>query len=209
MNQSIPPQEAFFYQGKWTQNIDRQLLSFVMRSQCYSQWPGNVVPESMIEEAGIMMTDEDGLPISTSDLKLRMKVFKARYDTFKEITNTPSVHWDVYRNCVNAEEEVWNKVFKRNPFAAAYYHRDEPQFNMLATIFGLTDENTNEETELIMVSDTTELIVISDTPEKARRQLNPSKASPADPDEVNSPMFEGASKTRCKLCIEDLNTTDR
>ncbi|KAL1532952.1 hypothetical protein AAHA92_32903 [Salvia divinorum] len=32
---------------------------------------------------------------------------------------------------------VWAEIFKKNHFGGAYYHRDEPEFYRLATIFGL------------------------------------------------------------------------
>ena len=95
--------------------------------------------------------------------------------------------------------------------AAAYYYRDEPDFNLLASFFGLHDVKVEATAEVITISDNShEVIVISDTdPPDVPTRVQPF-SSPVDSDEVTSPMPVASAFVRRKLfdaedpCIPDL-----
>ncbi|KAL1563579.1 hypothetical protein AAHA92_06029 [Salvia divinorum] len=202
MNPCIPPQEAFFYNGKWSQQLDRLLLSTVLRIKGRQPWAGNAVPESVMYEAMKSIIKEgDASEICINDIKVRLDELKARYTTFNELVATRGVQWDHDSNVVIADDEiVWRKILKQHPFAGAYYHTDEPQLYLLASMFGLTDVEMEDETIIIITSDTTKPIC---------NLHGPLVASPADPDEVNSPCVGGAFKARRKLFVEESATDDR
>ncbi|KAG6387440.1 hypothetical protein SASPL_152628 [Salvia splendens] len=93
-----------------------------------------------------------------------------------------------------------------NPFAGAYYHRDEPHFNELATIYGYYDVKVEAATEVITISDNTELIVITDTVEPNAPVRGRVKQLDVDLDEVNSPSPGAACRVRRKLFqVEPVN----
>ncbi|KAL1536950.1 hypothetical protein AAHA92_29518 [Salvia divinorum] len=139
----------------------------------------NAVPESVINEAMKSIIKEgDASEICINDIK-----------------------WDLDSNVVINNEIVWTKIFKQHPFAGAYYHTDEPQLYLLASIFGLTDVEMEDETIII--------IIPSDTTKPIFNLHGPLVASLADPDEVNSPCVGGALKARRKLFVEESATDDR
>ncbi|KAL1533089.1 hypothetical protein AAHA92_33024 [Salvia divinorum] len=88
MSMNIPKQDAFFYKGSWSTEVDDKLLSTIIRLQERDPWSGDVIPSW-------------------------------------EILATPGICWDLNQKTILANV-VWNKIFQQNPFASAYYHRDEP-----------------------------------------------------------------------------------
>ncbi|KAG6406465.1 hypothetical protein SASPL_134067 [Salvia splendens] len=112
---------------------------------------------------------------------------------------TPGVRWEYVDKLVVASEAVWKGVLMLNPFAGAYYRRDEPHFNELATIFGYFDVKVEEATEVITLSDNTEIVVITDTVEPNAPVRGRVHVMDEDLDEVNSPAPGAASRVHRKL----------
>ncbi|KAL1550735.1 hypothetical protein AAHA92_18663 [Salvia divinorum] len=209
MNPQISNQASFFYRGKWNHEMDKILLSTIIKLNHCSGWDGIVVHETVLLEAGKIILGQVGCELTNAELSSRLKVLKSRYNTFKEVVNTHGVRWDVDNNFVVADEEMWKKMFKRNPFVGAYYHRDESDFYLLATVFGLSDIKIEDGHETIMISDTIEVIAISDPTVPIAPGPGLPSASPADPDEVTSPILGGATRVRRKLFDDVVLTIDQ
>ncbi|KAL1559251.1 hypothetical protein AAHA92_09612 [Salvia divinorum] len=150
-----------------------------------------------------------GCELTNAELSSWLKVLKYRYNTFKEVVGTHGVRWDVHNNFVVADEEMWKKMFKRNPFVGAYYHRGEPDFYLLATVFGLSDVKIEDGYETITISDTIEVIAISDPTVPIAPGPGLPSDSPADPNEVASPILGGATRVRRKLFDEVVLSLDQ
>lgn len=75
-------------------------------------------------------------------------------------------------------------------------------------MFGSGDVNSKPSHDVINISDTTELIVINDSPVLKAASYEFHVASPADPDEVNSPFFAPATRIRRKLFDEASTSTE-
>ncbi|KAL1560226.1 hypothetical protein AAHA92_10466 [Salvia divinorum] len=124
---------------------------------------------------------------------------ETRYHTFKEVVGTTGTCWDRHQNFVVAADCVWAEIFKKNPFAGAYYHKDEPEFYRLATIFGLDDVKEEDAHTVIVISDSS-----GDGNPIPVHCATPSK----DQDEVNSPAFADEPKVRRKLFLSDESSND-
>ncbi|KAL1545039.1 hypothetical protein AAHA92_21811 [Salvia divinorum] len=92
-------------------------------------------------------------------------MLRNRYNTFKEIVAMSGVHWAVQDKVIMTTESTWKLLFERNPLAGAYYHRDEPEFSLLATMFRLGDVKVEDGNEVITLIDTTTVIVITNRTE--------------------------------------------
>ncbi|KAL1564145.1 hypothetical protein AAHA92_06533 [Salvia divinorum] len=193
MSIDIPNQKTFFYNGKWTPKTDNLLLSNIIRMRGARPWQGNTIPDSVVLEAAAAINQEIGGQLTVTDLNIWLKVLRERYTTFNQLVTTKGVYWDIPYHVVLAAEEVWKKIFQRNAFAGAYYHRDEPAFNQLATMFGLSDIKVEDEPEVIVISDTTEVV---------EHGLGKNAYSPTDTEEVTSPNTCITPRVRRKLFTE-------
>lgn len=239
MHPTIPTQRFFFYKGIWTQKLDQLLLSHVIRNQGSQRWARNAIPNFVMNLAlESVIKEGKATQLCFDDVKLRLDALKARYTLFSEIIATRGVRWIVHQNIVIADEIVWSKLlkvfhcnsvyynfderninlykshslmhalyvywlwlFQKNPLAGAYYYRDEPHYSLLATIWGALDIDVDDETMIIVSSDTsTELI---------GNFHGPYAASPADPDEVNSPCVRHGPKAKRKLFVDEAEIGDR
>ncbi|XP_042009137.1 uncharacterized protein LOC121757698 [Salvia splendens] len=163
-------------------------------------------PNFMIRLCVKLLNRRFGCELTCSDVNTRLMVLKQRYETFKKLVATHGVRWEHADNIVVAPEGVWRGVLMLNPFAGAYYHRDEPHFNELATIYGYYDVKVEAATEVITISDNTELIVITDTVEPNAPVRGRVKQLDVDLDEVNSPSPGAACRVRRKLFqVEPVN----
>ncbi|KAL1533189.1 hypothetical protein AAHA92_33109 [Salvia divinorum] len=118
-----------------------------------------------INRASCVLNTHFGSDLACVDLSLRLKMLSNRYNTFKEVVATSGVHWAVQDKVIMTTESTWKLLFERNPLAGAYYYRDEPEFSLLATMFGLGDVKVEDGNEVITLSDTTTVIVITDPTE--------------------------------------------
>ncbi|KAG6425391.1 hypothetical protein SASPL_115824 [Salvia splendens] len=98
-----------------------------------------------------------GIQFTEAEIKQRMDFMKLRYKTFKQV-QTEGASWDVGAQYLRANDDVWEKIFKKTPFAGAYYHRDDPHFSKLARLYGLDNVKKEGETEVVVISDQTEKI---------------------------------------------------
>ncbi|KAG6406205.1 hypothetical protein SASPL_133804 [Salvia splendens] len=163
MNSRIPTQASFFYSGKWIQEMDYVLLTTLIEKRIGHGWDDASVPNYVLHFCVKLINRRFGSELTCNDITTRMMLLKQRYDTFKALVATTGVRWEYVDKIVVANEAVWKGVFMLNAFSGAYYHRDEPHFNELATIFGYFDVKVEEATEVITLSDNTEIVVITDT----------------------------------------------
>ncbi|KAG6430007.1 hypothetical protein SASPL_108066 [Salvia splendens] len=222
----IPAQASFFYSGKWIQEMDYVLLTTLIEMRNGIGRDDAAFPNYMIRLCVKLINRRFGCELSCSDVNTRLMVLKQRYETFKVLVATHGVRWEQADKIVVANEEVWRGVlmvrififnscigdrffkrimnsrfvfFKLNAFAGAYYHRDEPHFNELATIFGYNDVKVDDATEVITISDNTEIVVITDTVEPNAPVRGRMQQLDVDLDEVNSPSPGAACRVRRKL----------
>ncbi|XP_042004951.1 uncharacterized protein LOC121753770 [Salvia splendens] len=128
------------------------------------------------------------------DIKQRLDFLKQRYTTFKAVTKNKGASYDVEAKVVRASDVIWEEILKKTPFAAAYYHRDDPHFPQLACLYGMDDVKEEKEVEIIVLSDCTEEIP---TDEPSCYEVSGFVA------EVNSPMMLPPQMIRRKLFAED------
>lgn len=74
-------------------------------------------------------------------------------------------------------------------------------------MFGMDNIKLEEEDEVIVLSDTTEVIVISDTTEVVDHGRRKNVFSPADTEEVTSPVAAVATRVRRKLFVGAITPT--
>ncbi|KAG6416352.1 hypothetical protein SASPL_123780 [Salvia splendens] len=186
--------------------MDYVLLTTLIEKRIRHGWDDASVPNYVFRLCVKLINHRFGSELTCSDIMTRLMLLKQRYDTFKELVATTGVHWEYVNKIVVANEAVWKGVLMLNAFAGAYYHRDEPHFNELATIFGYFDVKVEEATEVITLSDNTEIVVITDTIEPNVPLRGHVKELDVDLDEVNSPSPRAASRVRRKLFhIDEVN----
>ncbi|KAG6407441.1 hypothetical protein SASPL_130432 [Salvia splendens] len=93
--------------------------------------------------------------ISTSQSIFGWNGLEQRYRTFKDIDDLPSTYWDIHRHKGVASNEVWKSIIKRNTFASAYYHREEPEFSQLDSVFGPRVTKSQHNSSVIVISEST------------------------------------------------------
>ncbi|XP_047966526.1 uncharacterized protein LOC125210929 isoform X2 [Salvia hispanica] len=203
MAMNIPLQDVFFYQGNWNPRMDTLMLSTIIRFRDNACWEGSNIPPWVLNECGLAIQGEFGIELTISELTDRLRHLQSRHHTFKEVVHTTGASWVQRQNFVAAADCVWDEILK-NTFAAAYYHRDEPEFNLLASLFALDDVKLED----VQLDDTPTVIVISDSSGGGNpipvKCVTPSE----DEDEVNSPAIGAESKVRRKLFVHDESPTD-
>ncbi|KAL1565091.1 hypothetical protein AAHA92_07353 [Salvia divinorum] len=103
-------------------------------------------------------------------------------------------------NVIDATDEPWTSILKKNKLAGAYYYVGESTFNQLAIMFGPKVLKQEQDKEVIVVSDTTVLVVATEPIDSEGR---------ADTVEtVISPVWAKEPKVRWKLFDEDQNNGD-
>ncbi|KAG6407970.1 hypothetical protein SASPL_130971 [Salvia splendens] len=122
---------------------------------------------------------------------------KACYTIFDEIVATRGVRWMIHSNMVIADEVAWSKLLKG---VLTTTETSQPQYYLVATIFGLTGVDIDDETMIVIPSDTTESVGNSH---------GPIAASPTDLDKVNSPCVRRGPNVKRKLFIDESGTADR
>ncbi|KAG6387656.1 hypothetical protein SASPL_152848 [Salvia splendens] len=189
MNFIFPPQAVFFYQGKWTPEMDAMLLSTLITLRRGREWEDGNVPEDVLRNVRAVIMHPFGVDLTPDDIAGRVKLLKARYMSFKKLVKTAGVQWNPQDRIVVASDTTWNFILKRDASAAAYFYRDEPDFSLLASFFGQSDVKVEFPQEVIAISDNSaEVIVLSDSEvPDAPNRIQPIY-SPSDSDEVTSPM---------------------
>ena len=105
--------------------------------------------------------------------------------TSNDVVNSHNLNY-----CISYNNTICTLVsHQRDASIVACYYRDEPDFNLLASFFGLYNVKDEIHQEVITISDNSvEVILLSDSdvPNAAKR-VQPN-SSPPNSDEVTSPM---------------------
>ncbi|KAG6437955.1 hypothetical protein SASPL_102886 [Salvia splendens] len=196
MNFPIPQQAAFFYRGKWNREMDTLLLSTMVNMRGGWEWDDDCGTDEVLRG---VINPPFGAKLSTEDISIRVKLLKTRYMTFKK------AYWNMKDKVVVATSR-----HERDVLAGAYL---TPEFCLLASFFGLFDVKDEFPHEVITLSDNTEVIVLSDSlvPDAPIRGMR--YDSPADSNEVTSPMSDPSTRVRRKLfdvggpCFDEASST--
>lgn len=116
MNFKIPPQEMFFYRGKWTKEMDAMLLSTLITLRRGQEWEDANVPDEVLGNVRVVLNHPFGVDLTTNDIAVRLKLLKARYRRFKKLVNTDGVQWIPQDRVVSAADSTWKLVFQVGAF---------------------------------------------------------------------------------------------
>lgn len=116
MNFKIPPQEMFFYRGKWTKEMDAMLLSTLITLRRGQEWEDANVPDEVLGNVRVVLNHPFGVDLTTNDIAVRLKLLKARYRQFKKLVNTGGVQWIPQDRVVSAADSTWKLVFQVGAF---------------------------------------------------------------------------------------------
>ncbi|KAG6387389.1 hypothetical protein SASPL_152576 [Salvia splendens] len=213
MNFHIPQQATFFYRGKWNQEMDSQLLLTLINLRSDHDWEDGNVPDEVLNNVRAMINHPFGAELSSDDISARVKMLEARYSLFKKVVGTNGVQWNMEERVVIADELTWKIILETDASAAAYFYRDEPEFNLLARFFGWYDIKVEFPHEVITLSDNTKVIVLTESLVLDAPIRGKPYDSPADSDEVTSPMPGPSTRVRHKLfdvgvpCVDAISST--
>ncbi|XP_042002433.1 uncharacterized protein LOC121751698 [Salvia splendens] len=154
----IPQQAVYLYYGNWTLEIDEIVLNMIIKLKRETQWKLDEFPSSFILMAQHAVKTKTKILLTEVDIKQRLNFLKQRYTTFKAVVGYKGASYDVEAKFVRAPDEIWEEILKKTPFAAAYYHRDDPHFPQLACLYGMDDVKKEREVYVIVLSDCTEEI---------------------------------------------------
>ncbi|KAF7801598.1 protein ALP1-like [Senna tora] len=79
-----------------------------------------------------------------------LKTMKVNWSAVYELANASGFGWDPVRNCVYADDAVWNQYIKTHPKAAAWCHKTFPHYDELTKVWakdratGIGMEDTND-----------------------------------------------------------------
>ncbi|KAG6385470.1 hypothetical protein SASPL_154305 [Salvia splendens] len=141
-----------------------------------THWKIDDFPSWFLMTAQQEVQSKTNILITEVDLKQRLDFMKLRL------------------NFVRATDDIWEKILQKTPFAAVYYHRDDPHFSKLACLYGMGDVKKEGEVEVVVLSDCT--VKIS-TDEPSCYEVSDFEA------EVNSPAVFPTQMVWCKLFLED------
>ncbi|KAG6411708.1 hypothetical protein SASPL_129792 [Salvia splendens] len=173
----IPQQAVYLYYGNWTLEIDEIVLNMIIKLKRETQWKFDEFPSSFILTAQHAVKTKTNILLTEVDIKQRLNFLKQRYTTFKAVVGYKGASYD------------------KTPFAAAYYHRDDPHFPQLACLYGMDDVKKEREVYVIVLSDCTEEIP---TDEPSCYEVSGFEV------EVNSPGIVPPQTVRRKLFPADV-----
>ncbi|KAG6416272.1 hypothetical protein SASPL_123698 [Salvia splendens] len=148
-----------------------------------------------MEKAQHAVQTKTSIMLTEVDIKQRLDFLKQRYTTFKAVVGNKGASYDVVDKVVRASDVIWEAILKKTPLAAAYYHRDDPHFPLLACLYGMDDVKEEKDVSVIVLSDCTEEIP---TDEPSCYEVSGFEA------EVNSPAMLPPQTVRRKLFPEDV-----
>ncbi|KAG6434542.1 hypothetical protein SASPL_106180 [Salvia splendens] len=192
--------------------MDTLLLSTLINLRNGREWEDAHVPEKGLCNVCGVINHPFGADLSSEEISVRVKVLKARYIMFKKVVATNGVPWNMEDKVVVADDTTWKAIFQRDASVGTYYYRDEPEFTLLAILFGLSDVKLEFPNEVITLSDTTEVILLSDSLVLDAPIRGKPYDSPADSDEVTSPMPAPSARVRRKLfdvgvpCFDEMSS---
>ncbi|KAG6421992.1 hypothetical protein SASPL_118553 [Salvia splendens] len=185
----IPPQAIFFFKGKWSVELDNQLLCELVRVKEEHGDLHSGLPDEALVAARVKVEAMAANKFSVDELHTRVHFLASRYKTFHMLVSTPGVWWYPNMNVVDAADTVWRKVMKEYPLSAAYYHEDEPEYRRLTSVFGPLDVKQEGSDEL-NVAVPKEVIVLSDTTipqHEVKRKLFDDEVESSDRESSNKP----------------------
>ncbi|KAL1566888.1 hypothetical protein AAHA92_02431 [Salvia divinorum] len=197
---NIPPQSTFLYKGGWSPTIDNIFMECLIRLKTEMRWTKSVFPSWFLLTAAEEIKTTMGVILSEVELRDRAKVLHCRYQIFKAVLRQRGAHWDMPQKAVIAPNEAWERLFKVNTFAGAYYYQEEPMYSQLACLFSLDDVKVEGEKEVVVISDNTEEILFDDLVSHGLVDKDEEVSSPA--------MFPGPNVRR-KLFDEATDADDR
>ncbi|KAG6397152.1 hypothetical protein SASPL_143317 [Salvia splendens] len=98
-------------------------------------WPEDNIPETVAFEAGATIEREIRVQLTPIEVNQRQMIMHAPYLTFKDVVTTTGTCWVPDMQLVVVDYTVWQEIIKTHPFAAANYHRDEPEYEKLCILF--------------------------------------------------------------------------
>ncbi|KAG6421997.1 hypothetical protein SASPL_118558 [Salvia splendens] len=204
----IPPQAIFFFKGKWSVELDNQLLCELVRVKEEHGDLHSGLPDEALVAARVKVEAMAANKFSVDELHTRVHFLASRYKTFHMLVSTPGVWWYPNMNVVDAADTVWRKVMKEYPLSAAYYHEDEPEYRRLTSVFGPLDVKQEGSDEL-NVAVPKEVIVLSDTTIPQHEVIDLTVVESPFLQEVNSPAVVIGEKVKRKLFDDEVESSDR
>ncbi|XP_057802193.1 uncharacterized protein LOC131017450 [Salvia miltiorrhiza] len=184
----VGSQSLFLYPCKWDGEKDKMLLgSLIEKIEECRPTPPHLSPHALIE-AMLKLNTQMGADVSLSEVEGRVAFLHDRYVCFKWLCKVKETHYDHRTNFVHAVDEVWQRLFKENPLARAYYHEGEPAFLLLCNLFGIHDMKNENSHTLIIIEDSTTV----------------DKHDNSSDDEVTSPVPKPVAR---KLFVEDASSS--
>ena len=93
--------------------MDSMLLrTLIDKKKNWLGWVDACVPKYVLRLAVRLINSQFGSDLNCSDITLRLKLLKQRYETFNEVVATHGVRWDFFNKVVHADEAIWQAIFK-------------------------------------------------------------------------------------------------
>ncbi|KAG6427637.1 hypothetical protein SASPL_111883 [Salvia splendens] len=110
----IPPQDLFFFKGKWSVELDDQLIATLvgMKEELREEWPS--IPNEVLVVASMKVDAVSSIKLSIEELKDRVQFLATRYETFHAVVSTPGVLWYPNLKVVDAVDSVWVQLMKES-----------------------------------------------------------------------------------------------
>lgn len=108
----IPPQAIFFFKGKWSVELDNQLLSELVRvKEEQGEIHSGLADEALID-ARAKVEAVAAIKFNIDELQARVHFLASRYEIFHVLVSTPGVCWYPNLKVVDAADIVWGKVMQ-------------------------------------------------------------------------------------------------
>ncbi|KAJ9552182.1 hypothetical protein OSB04_016227, partial [Centaurea solstitialis] len=127
-------------QHTWTNDVDAKLIHALMELHASGKYAGaenGFKPGYLI---GVQQLLDVSLPNSglkaEPHIKSRMKTWKLHFSIVYDMVHTSGFGWDEERNCVVAEDSVWDEYVKSHKGAASFRGKPFPFYDKLCIIFG-------------------------------------------------------------------------
>ncbi|KAK4428967.1 hypothetical protein Salat_1196700 [Sesamum alatum] len=131
-------QENYFYTSTWTRRHDNTFVQALYNEALRGEVQNlRRINNRSLVNAGSVMKARFGREFKLFVLRRRLLRLQQRYNTFRRILDTPGVVWDVGRNRLEVQNNVWEAICQEDPFANAYFHQGEAQWSRLEIIFGV------------------------------------------------------------------------
>ncbi|KAJ9561781.1 hypothetical protein OSB04_006941 [Centaurea solstitialis] len=136
----------------WTTEEDTSLINALMELHASGKYAGadNGFKPGYLN--GVQQLLDVSLPNSglkvEPHLKSRMKTWKTHFSIVYDMVHTSGFGWDEEKNCVVAEDSVWDEYVKSHKGAANFRGKPFPFYDKLCTIFGKDRATGNKAIDL-------------------------------------------------------------